>query len=766
MFARRQKKSVIKASRPNVAPAQVLTLPAPVGGLNARDSIAAMPATDAVILDNFFPTATSVDLRSGFRKWSTGYPADVESLMPYNSATLSKLFAASGTAFYDATASGAVGAAVVNGLANARWQTSNMSTPGGQFLYCVNGADSPQIYTGAVWQRVAGVGAQTINNITHVGTTATVTTNAAHGLETGNYITESGATPAAYNGTYRITVVTPIAAVPISSITRVGTAATLITSAPHGLPTGPGNLVTISGASPAQYNGTYQVTVPTPAASVAIASITRVGTTATLTTSVAHGIPLGAGTSITVSGATPAQYNGTYNVNVTSTTTLTYVMASDPGASAAPVGTYVVNPYLSTFTYTMASDPGASASPVGSYVVEANKFTYVMATDPGVNASVVGSYIVAPAITGVDPKKLIHVNLYANRMFFVEKESTRAWYLPVNSIGGAALSFDFGSLMSLGGYLMAMATWTIDNSAGSQEYAIFITSEGEVFMYAGTDPSNAANWTRAGRYRIGRPVGRRCYERIDSDVILLTADGFVPMSKVILTDRKQNEAISDKISTLVSADLSSYFNNFGWQGCLHTFGDKFIVNVPSVEGMRQYQYVMNRITGAWSRFTGWNANTFATLGNNLYFGSNLGKTANTAYVALADDGPSDDGGYIFGEAKPAFQYFGAPGRQKQITMAKPLLQTSGNLQVALGIDMDFSDNFPTATPTFNGATGTPWNTTPWNTVPWGSPELVKQDWQGVTGVGDAAALHMRVVNNKSTLKWLAVEYVYRMGGVL
>lgn len=684
MFARRQKKSVITASKPNIAPAQVLTLPAPVGGLNARDSIAAMPATDAVTLDNFFPSATSVDLRSGYRKWSTGYPAAVESLMPYNAATASKLFAASATSFYDATATGAVGAAVVTGLTNARWQHTNMGTPGGQFLYCVNGTDSPQIYNGSVWQKVAGVGAQTINNITHVGTTATVTTNAAHGLETGNYITESGATPATYNGSFRITVVPPIAAVSIASITRVGTTATLTTTAPHNLPVGPGNLVTISGATPAQYNGTYQVTVT--------------------------------------------------------------------GAN--------------TFTYIMVSDPGASASPVGSYVVEMNKFTYVMATDPGADASVVGSYVVAPAITGVDPKKLIHVNLYANRMFFVERDSTRVWYLAPNAISGAAQQLDFSSLMTLGGYIMAMATWTIDNASGVNEYAVFITSEGEILMYSGTDPSNASSWVKNGRYRIGRPVGRRCFTRVASDIVLITDDGVIPMSQALLTDRGQNVALSNKIITLITNDVSSYRENFGWQVLPYFLGNKLFVNVPSVAGMNQYQYVMNQITGAWCRFVGWNANVFATQGNNLYFGSNPGTLANSAYVAIADTGNADDGGYIFGEAKPAFQYFGAPGRQKQITMAKPLFETSGNLQVSMGIDIDFSDNLPSATPSFTGTTGAPWNTTPWNSVPWGSPTTIKKDWQGLTGVGDAAALHIRVANNRTTLKWQAVEYVYRMGAIL
>lgn len=516
---------------PQPAPAQTLTRPAPVGGLNARDSIAAMPPLDAVTLDNFFPGTTSVDLRNGYETWSTGYPAAVESLMTWNGPTSSKLFAASGTAFYDATAKAAVGAAVVTGLSNARWQHANMGTPGGQFLYAVNGVDFPELYNGTAWAQVTAV----------------------------------------------------------STI----------------------------------------------------------------------------------------------------------------------------------------------------------------------------------AITGVDPKLLIHVNLYANRLFFVEKNSSRFWYLPVNSVGGAALSFDLAPLFTLGGYLMAMATWTIDNAGGVNEYAIFISSEGEIVMYSGTDPATAANWVKNGRYRIGRPVGRRCYVRVSSDVILLTSDGFIPMSKAILTDRSQQDAISDKIQDLVSLDLMNYASNFGWSATLSPVGNKLIVNVPQIVNKVQYQYVMNSITGAWCRFTGWNANTFEMLGNDLFFGSNLqGTTPNSAYVARCDVGFSDNGGFIFGDAKSAFDYFGALGHQKQITMARPILQTNGQIQIAIAMDMDFTDSNPTAIPSFNGTAGTLWGTGLWNTFPWFIGGAIKKDWQGVTGVGDAGAFHMKVVNNKSAFKWQAVQYVYRVGGIL
>jgi len=73
-------------------------------------------------------------------------------------------------------------------------------------------------------------------------------------------------------------------------------------------------------------------------AGISITSITYSTTTATLTTSSAHG--LSTGQIVVISGASPSQYNGTYTITVTGTTTFTYTMASNPGANATTVGSY------------------------------------------------------------------------------------------------------------------------------------------------------------------------------------------------------------------------------------------------------------------------------------------------------------------------------------------------------------------------------------------------------------------------------------------
>ena len=111
-------------------------LPAPVGGWDTREALVDMPADHAVILDNWFPSVDKVTLRSGYAAYATGLGASVESLLPYSPlAGGQKLFAAAGGSIYDVSTAGAVGAAVVTGRTSARFQSVQIGTAGGQFMF-------------------------------------------------------------------------------------------------------------------------------------------------------------------------------------------------------------------------------------------------------------------------------------------------------------------------------------------------------------------------------------------------------------------------------------------------------------------------------------------------------------------------------------------------------------------------------------------------------------------------------------------------------
>lgn len=122
---------------------EVFSLPAPTGGWNARDNLAAMPPLDAVKMINFFPEVDGVTLRKGDVLFASGLSGEVELLHEYEGLTSNDLLAASDGNVYDITSGTAT--SIGSGFTNARWQAVNYN--GRAFL--VNGADAPQDWNGA-----------------------------------------------------------------------------------------------------------------------------------------------------------------------------------------------------------------------------------------------------------------------------------------------------------------------------------------------------------------------------------------------------------------------------------------------------------------------------------------------------------------------------------------------------------------------------------------------------------------------------------------
>ena len=364
-----------------------------------------MQPMDAVQMINFFPTPTDVQLRKGWSKKSQGITGRVNTIMTYPSVTdasLYKLFAVAETKIWDATTSTAT--EVFDGLTNSKLQYVNFSNTAGNFIVACNGDDPVTVYNGTDWFTIATTEtAQTISTITHVGAVATLTTASAHGLETGNY-------------------------------------------------------VTISGASPSEYNGSFVIT--------------------------------------------------------------------KTGAS--------------TFTYTMASTPATNATVVGSYTVL--------------------------GITGADSSTFINVNLFKNRLYFTQKDTLDCWYLDPEALAGPASPLYFGSIARSGGYLQAMGTWTLDAGQGADDYAVFVTSMGEVIVYNGTDPDIAEKWLLKGVWQLGQTFSRRCFFKWAGDLLLLTQDGLLPLASALQSSRLDPRVnLTDKIYYAVSEAASLYPNNFGWQ---------------------------------------------------------------------------------------------------------------------------------------------------------------------------------------------------------
>lgn len=369
------------------------------------------------------------------------------------------------------------------------------------------------------------------------------------------------------------------------------------------------------------------------------------------------------------------------------------------------------------------------------------------------------------AITGLATNQLIHVNSFQNRLYFTPVNSLSIWYLGVNSIGGALTEFPLASIFTKGGYLMGMLTWTVDNTDGVQEFAVFVTSEGEVAVYQGYDPDFASTFTLVGKFLMGRPIGRRFYQKMGSDNMLVCADGIALLSKELTTDRNLSNTLSYNILNLINNDVQSYNANFGWQAIYYPIGNKVIVNVPVQENSMQYQYVMNTITGAWSSWgklaSPLNACCWDVFEDNIYYGGNTVIVQADMTTVQADNGIA-----ILTDVKPAFSYFEDLGTEKEFKMARPIFLSTDPITPTYVLCLDYNDVTPSP-PSAAVGVGTPWDTSPWDTSAWGSSGFqVNKNWLTVGGVGYAASFRMATLTNGVGVSLQSIDYVYEKGGVL
>ena len=356
-----------------------------------------------------------------------------------------------------------------------------------------------------------------------------------------------------------------------------------------------------------------------------------------------------------------------------------------------------------------------------------------------------GSSWATPTITGFTADNAIGINIHKKRLWFTLINSTKAAYLPVNQIAGVATTFELGSLFSKGGVLQAMATWSIDAGVGIDDLAIFISSRGQIAVYRGTDPNSASTWALVGVYDLGTPIGRRCFTKVGNDLAVITVDGVIPISVALGFDRAAVEKVSitKRIAQAMNKAARLYKNNYGWELEIYAAGTMAILNVPVSENDTAEQYVMNTLTGAWSKFQGWNANVFAVFNDKLYFGNNTGE------VVLADTGSADIGTAITATGETAYAAFGNQANLKRFTMIQPLLRTIGNPRMSLGISTDFNETFLLSTPTGSTVAAAQWDAAKWDEDEWPQDSSSSTDWTSTPALGRFASVKFRTTTGDS-----------------
>ena len=243
-------------------------------------------------------------------------------------------------------------------------------------------------------------------------------------------------------------------------------------------------------------------------------------------------------------------------------------------------------------------------------------------------------------------------------------------------------------------------------------------------------------------------------------MLIVCEDGLFQLSQALQSSRvNPKSALTDKIQREMSDSVNLYRSNFGWQVIPYPNQNAVILNIPTQVGNDQVQFVMNTITGAWCKFTGWEANCFELYNDGLYFGGN-------GFVGRAWNTNADNGTAIAGTVQQAFNYFKTPGQTKRFTMMRPVLRTNGMPSIQGAINTDFNTAAPTSNLATVTITGARWDTAIWDTDVWQDTLVVSKNWQGATGVGYSGGVRLDSSTNGLQLEWVATDVVMENGGVL
>lgn len=358
---------------------------------------------------------------------------------------------------------------------------------------------------------------------------------------------------------------------------------------------------------------------------------------------------------------------------------------------------------------------------------------------------------------------------FKGRMFLAQQDELGFYYLGLGAIQGAAAYFDLQQQCLKGGALAAITSYSQESmGTGPQDYALFVTTEGEYLLYAGIDPSNANTWEIVGRYYGPPPIGRKGWFKFRSDVYFVTEEGVLSFTQIRQMGEENAETtyLTGKLGKLFS-DTTKYQATHGWGGMIYPRGSALILNVPltSAANGPYTQFVMNTNNNQWCQYTGWNALCWTLFDRRAYFGTYDGR------VVLADEGFTDNGTEIRCIARQAWNTFddenGMGEADKHFHVVSFSMRADGAPSIACSLNVNFEDVQPQFSSPITPPGGAEWDVATWDEAEWAGDAVTQNVSVPVGKLGYIASPWVQAVSTAASIEWFASRIVLeKTSGVL
>jgi hypothetical protein len=360
---------------------------------------------------------------------------------------------------------------------------------------------------------------------------------------------------------------------------------------------------------------------------------------------------------------------------------------------------------------------------------------------------------------------------WKKRVWFIEKFSTRAWYLPVGQITGAVTAFDFGEQFAHGGALASLVSWTVDGGDGMDDHLVAVSYQGDVVIYKGNDPDTAETFVIHGTWNCGPlPVGRRQVTQDGGDVNILSQLGVMPLSKLLQAtsiSALETQRISYLIDPIVSRLMQDNAELEGWQIVMLPKEELAVIGIPYTSSRFGGDYLAYKVTSqAWSVLRDTTYASLVNIGSVIYAGTQDGR------VVRAFDGALDNvliaqsqGLPITCQVTPAYQSLGTPGNQKRVTMVRPAFLSTQTPSLTFHILVDYGVPKVASVPTLPEIAQSLWDQAIWDQGVWSGLLAPIREWLGAKGVGFAATIQLDYAAGGDTLL-TNIDFWVNRGGPL
>jgi hypothetical protein len=320
-----------------------------------------------------------------------------------------------------------------------------------------------------------------------------------------------------------------------------------------------------------------------------------------------------------------------------------------------------------------------------------------------------------------------------------------------------------------GGFLKGLYSWTLDAGMGVDDHLVATSSEGDVLIYTGSDPTTAGQFEMRGVWFIGEtPRGRRGASEFGGDLLVGSQFGLIPLSRLVqgIADPQQLY-MTNKIQPLYRDRYDLRKDDFGFEIKFIPSEGLVLVVWPEIENQRDVQLAYDATTQSWTVWADIPMLTVEHYRGQTYFGT---RSNDVYFLTRTADGvmldPEIDPNPISFSLLTAFSDLGMSARFKRVQFLHPVFIADTVPVYGIEARYDYDVSGEIVVPPLDPSQLSLWDDAFWDDGVWASGYQIDQPVRGAVGMGRTVAIAIGGSSNGGETTLAAFDMMVDAGGLL